>query len=29
MNPLSDGRGACTACHAIGGTDAGAIADRT
>jgi cytochrome c oxidase subunit II len=26
MNPLSDGRGACTACHAIGGTDAGAIA---
>ena len=21
MNPLSDGRGACTACHAIGGTD--------
>ena len=26
MNPLSEGRGACTACHAIGGTDAGAIA---
>ncbi|MEO8475601.1 MAG: cytochrome c oxidase subunit II [Actinomycetota bacterium] len=26
MNPLSDGRGACIACHAIGGTDAGGIA---
>jgi cytochrome c oxidase subunit 2 len=26
LNPLSDGRGACTACHAIGGTDAGGIA---
>ncbi len=26
LNPLSDGRGSCTACHAIGGTDAGAAA---
>lgn len=25
LNPLSDGRGSCVACHAIGGTDAGGI----
>jgi cytochrome c oxidase subunit 2 len=26
MNPLESGQGSCTACHAIGGTDAAAIA---
>jgi len=26
MNPLANGQGSCTACHAIGGTDAAAIA---